>query len=130
MSVQGILDRGRDRTESRFTETWKFTRTKMVKDANDIEVEIEIVVYPEVAGQLKFASQVLSEREHAAQLVAVSQRVIKVGVNAAPNVRVGDFATCTASTADAELVGRKFRISGLPEAGQVTAHRFIASEGM
>ena len=42
----------------------------------------------------------------------------------APDVTVDTLWRVTASTVDPSLVGRVFRTKGLPQAGQVTAHRF------
>jgi hypothetical protein len=66
----------------------------------------------------------VSERSQGDQVPAVQVEHVHVAVDATPNVTVGDMWRCTASTVDASLVGREVRTKGLPQAGQVTAHRY------
>lgn len=119
----------RAEAESRFTETFTFTRQTTVKDANGVPIPTETTLYAGIPGRVKFTSQVVSDQTRGAQPVAVQQRRVDVAVGATPNVREGDVCTVTASTIDAGLVGRKFRIEGLPDSGQVTAARYPVSEG-
>lgn len=126
--LTGALKMGRGRAEARFTETFTFFRTELVEDENGVKKPTDVVVHADVSGQVKSVSQVVSDREHGAQMLTVQHRVVKIGVGAAPNVRVGDVAEVTASTVDASIVGRRFLIEGIPESGQVTAHRYPVSE--
>ena len=118
----------RREAESRFTETFTFTRGASINDANGVPTNTEAVIYAGVKGRIKFTSQVVSDRQHGGQLVAVQQRRVDVGVGATPEVREGDFATITASDIDPGLVGRRVRVDGLPDSGQVTAWRYPVTE--
>lgn len=110
--------------ESRFTETFKaYTVTESAPDAEGAITTTEVTVHAAVVGRVKYPSLTVRERDQGAQVPAVQDVEIHVGVGAAPNVTVGVMWRCTASTADPSLVGREFRTKGLWQAGQVTAWR-------
>lgn len=118
------LGMGRQYAASRFTETFDvYTETKDTDDTG-ATVTTRTFAYEGLAGQVKFPTLTVSEREQGAQVPAVQDIVVKVAVGAATNVKVNHLWKVTASTVDPSLVGRVFRTKGLPQAGQVTAHRF------
>lgn len=123
--LAGVLGMGRAQAASRFTETFKvFTITRALNETTGVYADTETTVYASVIGQFKFPSLSVSERAQGAQVPAVQDVVIKVAVGSTPNVIVGHFWRCTASTVDASLVGRVVRTKGLAQAGQVTSHRY------
>jgi predicted amidohydrolase YtcJ len=119
----------RSQAAGRFTETFKvYTVTKSEPDADGVVVETEVTVYPAVTGRWKSATMNVSEREQGSQVPAVQDTHIHVAVGATPLVGVNTLWRVTASTADPSLVGREARTKGLPQAGQVTAHRYPVEE--
>lgn len=122
----GVLGMGRAQNESRFTETLEFfSRVEgVIPDGQIDPVTVETILYSGVPGQVKSPATQVADREQAGQLVAVQQTIVKVAVGATPNVRTDHFCRVTASIVDTSLVGREFRISGWPQSGQVTSHRY------
>lgn len=123
--IEAALSHGRRWAQQRFTETFTvFTVTRVLNETTGLYEDDEDVRHADVPGQFKFPTLTVSEREQGAQSPAVQDIVIKVAVGATPDVVTGDLWRCTASTADPSLVGRVVRTKGLPQAGQVTAHRY------
>lgn len=121
----GTLGLGRSMTAQRFTETFKVFRvTSVLNEDTGLYVDTEVAVHGSVAGQFKFPTLTVREREQGAQVPAVQDVTIKVAVGATPDVEVGHLWRCTASTIDDSLVGRVVRTKGLPQAGQVTSWRY------
>lgn len=130
MSRTTVLSDGRRFVAEGFTETFTFF-SETLSDPPEGQIDpvtVETPIHVGVVGQLKFPSLVVSGVESAGQLVAVQTPVVKVAVGSTPNVREGHFARCTASTVDASLVGRKFLVTGWPQGGQTTSHRYPVSE--
>ena len=130
MSVlTGALSAGRRQAEARFTETFEvFTVESVLDEETGLETPTEVTVYAAVAGRWKSPTMTVSEREQGSQVPASQDTHIHVAVGATPMVGVNTFWRVTASTADASLVGREARTKGLPQAGQVTAHRYPVEE--
>lgn len=122
----GTLGLGRSMTAQRFTETLTFFAETVgaIPDGGIEPAVTETTVHAGVSGQVKFQTMQVSDREQSGQLLAAQQVIVSVGVGATPNVRPDHFVRVTASTADPSLVGRKFRVSGWPQSGQTTAHRW------
>jgi hypothetical protein len=119
----------RSQAESRFTETFKaYTVTRTGPDADGLYTDTEVTVYAAVAGRWKSPTLTVSEHEQGAQVPAVQDTQIHVAVGSTPLVSVNTMWRVTASTVDASLVGREARTKGLPQAGQVTAHRYPVEE--
>lgn len=125
MTLQGVLGLGRRQAESRFTETFKvFTETETLNESTGLYETVEVTLYADLRGRVKFPSLAVSEREQGGQVPAVQDVAVHVAVGSAPLVVVDVLWRVTASDVDSSLVGRVFRTKGLPQAGQVTAHRF------
>lgn len=124
--LQGALGLGRTQAVARFTETLTAYRVELPTepDENGAYTPIEVVLYASVKGRVKFPTLTVSEREQGGQVPAIQDVHVHVAVGATPNVVVNTLWRVTASTADPSLVGREFRTKGLPQAGQVTAHRY------
>lgn len=116
---------GRARAEHRFTETFTaFTVARVLDLDTGAHVDTETALYTGVAGRLKFPSMTVSEREQGAQVPASQDIEVHVAVGATPNVKKDVMWRVTASEADVSLAGRTFRTRGVPQSGQVTAHRY------
>ncbi|MDR7189778.1 hypothetical protein J2Y46_002604 [Microbacterium sp. BE35] len=126
--IAGTLGLGRNWAQARFTETFTFyTESESTDPVTLNPTTVETVVASGVAGRLKFTNTDGRDVESGGQFPIVSRREIHVGVgtvSAAPGVLV----RCTTSTVDPSLVGRVFRVSDRPQAGQTTAHRFPVEE--
>lgn len=125
MTAAGIdLILARREAQGRFTETLEvFTVTRVLGDDGRY-TDTETTVYASVKGRVKFPSMSVRERAQGAQVPAVQDVAVHVAVGATPAVVVNTLWRVTASAADPSLVGRVFRTKGLPQAGQVTAHRY------
>lgn len=125
----GTLGMGRAHALARMTETVRIG-TLTTEDEPDRETLDPIVTFDWVytgPARMKFITQTLSERDAAGQPIAIQSLELHV-----PSQTVGIvtdmYAVIDASTADTSLVGRVFRIKGLPQAGQTTAARFPVEE--
>lgn len=76
---------------------------------------------------ITYPTLAVSDREAAGQLAIATELILKVPTDAAL-LPVGDLVMISASTADANLIGREYIISGPPQAGQVTSHRYPLKE--
>ena len=130
MSVlSGALSMGRKQAEARFTETFKaFTVENVLDEETGLETPTEVAVYASVPGRWKSPTMTVSERAQGAQVPAVQDTQIHVAVGATPLVGVNTMWRVIASDSDSSLVGREARTKGLPQAGQVTAHRYPVEE--
>lgn len=129
MTVNSVLALGRAAAVSRMSESFRiFEVTGRTPDPdNDLrEVDVEVDRYVGI-GRLVFRSSVVSDVEVASQLVASQSARIDLPAGTT-GVGTSMFAVVTASTSDATLVGRRFRIEGMPAAGQTTACRLQAVE--
>ncbi|TLF33234.1 hypothetical protein FE256_03825 [Microbacterium sp. 5K110] len=73
------------------------------------------------------ASRAVSDRDSASQAVATQDLRVDLPV-AAPMLTDGDEIDVTGSTSDQSLVGLTFEVTGIPDMGQVTAHRYPVKE--
>lgn len=129
MSVLSAIAMGRAAAEARMTETFRIFEVtgKMADPENDLRsVDVEEDRYVGI-GRLVFRSSVVSDVDVASQLVASQSARIDLPASAG-EVRTDHVAVVTDSVSDAALIGRRFRIEGMPQAGQTTAHRFQAVE--
>lgn len=80
-------------------------------------------------GPCKVQRRNVAERtgEAGERLVTTQDVEIHVPI-AATGIRVGDVAEITTATLDAELVGRRFRVTGLADKSFATARRLRAEE--
>lgn len=129
MSVLTATAMGRAAAELRMSESFRIfevmgTTTDPDNDLQVVDVEVDRYNGP---GRLVFRSSVVSDADVGSQLVAVQGARIDLPVT---DVGVGTdmVAVVTGSSADASLVGRRFRVEGMPAAGQTTAHRYAVVE--
>jgi hypothetical protein len=116
-------------SEALFTETLSFYSVDgMTVDPETLNNVEAVSVLHVVAGRVKYPSLTVSDRAAVGQVFATQAVHVHVALGAAPNVRTDHFVEVTASTSDPALVGRKFRVTGNPQAGQVTAHRYPVEE--
>jgi hypothetical protein len=129
MSVLGAVSMGRVAAEARMTETFRVyevtgTTVDPENDLNVVDVEVDRYSGP---GRLAFRSSVVSDVDVGSQLVAVQSARMDLPVSVG-TVGTGMFAVVTGSLSDVSVVGRRFRVEGMPQAGQTTAHRFSVVE--
>lgn len=91
-------------------------------------VKTKVIVHADVPSRLKSHTIQVSDREAAGQLVGVQQLMVKVAVGSTPNVREGHLYEVTASRVDPSLVGRVVRVTGEPQGGTVSNHRYPVEE--
>lgn len=126
--IAGVLGMGRRMAVSRMTETVTVSvESKSTNPSTGDPVRtVSSPVYSGVA-QIAFPSLVVSERDVQGQQVAATSPVLKLPVSVGV-VLTGHVVRVTASTSDASLVGRWFRVKSPPQSGQVTAHRYPLEE--
>jgi hypothetical protein len=138
----------RAQAESRFTEVFTFfTQEEGPVNPETFEpTVVETIVGADIPGRFKSVNTQGRDVESGGQYPVVGRREVHVavgavaltvpapalvpgaelapGVGAMPDV----FVRCIASTVDAGLVGRVFRVSERPSSGQVTAWRYPVEE--
>lgn len=132
MSLLGVLGMGRQFANSRMTETVRVGTLTETTDPDTLDpVQVFEPVYGEGAtapnARMKFVTQTIAERDAASQLVAVQTSEVHLP-SGTLGITTDMRVIVDASTADAGLVGRVFRIKGFPHAGQTTAARFAVEE--
>lgn len=127
--LSGTVNLGRAFAESLLTETVEFYRvTGTSVDPNTLnEVETAVVVYT-VPARVKYSSLIVSESRGAGEVVGAQSVSISVGVGSTPTVNSDFMCRVVDSSADTSLIGRKYRVKGFPQSGQVTAHRYPVEE--
>ena len=130
--LAGALALGRGHASTLFTETLQFFAhgAVTINPETLAETATDTVLFT-VPGRIKFLSMnslTPTEVETSGQVIAVQNTFAVVAVGSTPDVAADHFVRVTASTADSTLVGRVFRVTGLPQSGQVTAHRYPIEE--
>jgi hypothetical protein len=127
--VSGTLAWGRSQAATRFTESLRFYSSDGVTVDPDTLDDVEATtVLHTVPGRIKFPTLTVSERSAVGQVFATQQVNVHVAVGSTPSVHVDHFVVVLASSVDSALVGRKFRVAGNAQAGQVTSHRYPVEE--
>lgn len=127
VSVHSVLSQGRRFIDTLMTETVAIGTLTSEPGPNFETVEsIGTPVYSGIA-RLKWSSTTVSDASAAGQSASVQSVVLKLPVGTS-GVHEGMYAIVSASSVDPGLVGRRFRIAGQPESGQVTALRFPVEE--
>ncbi len=78
-------------------------------------------------GRIKYESLAVSEQDGAGSPVASQTPYLSIPTGS-PRAFEGDAVWVTASTADDGLVGRTYQVTGAPQAGQTTSHRYPLKE--
>lgn len=128
MSRESVLALGRQRVEASMSET---VTVGLFEDSTDPATGDPVSTAAETRytgiGKIVYPSLNVSSRRGAGQVVVEVDVVLKVPVSATA-IRDGDTVLVTASSSDASLVGRKFRVAAWPQAGEVTSHRYPLTE--
>ena len=126
MSVANAVAAGRRMANARMTETVTVTTTapgEVMDESTGTYPDVIVSHYGGVA-RIKYPTLTVSESTPVGQTLAAQDVTLHLPVGLASQVQVDDVVTVTASTVDTDLVGRVYRIKGLAQAGQTTAHRF------
>lgn len=124
MSVHSALAEGRAAAEARMTETGTvglFTDGADPVTGDPIRTPVETRYTGK--GRLKYESLSVSEQDGAGSPVA-SQAPFWSVPTGTPVFYENDELHLTASDVDGSLVGRTYRITGAPQAGQTTSLRY------
>ena len=131
MSVANAVAAGRRMANARMTETVTVTTTTPGEVMDESTGTYPDVIVSHYAGpngdhraRIKFPTLTVSEQTPGGQTIAVQDVMLSLPVGFSSAVRVDDIVTVTGSTIDPDLIGRTFRIKGVAQAGQVSAHRF------
>lgn len=127
--LHGVLALGRNHAASTFTETLEFFERggKQIDPDTLNEADVETVLVT-VSGRIKYAATSSNDSVASGQPVVAQRLTAAVPVGSTSGVAVDHFIRVTASTVDSSLVGRVYRVAGLPQSGQVTAHRYELEE--
>lgn len=128
MSVHSILAQARSRTEeTRFTETVEIGRFEDGIDPVTADATRVLAAASYAGpGQIKYPSLAVSDTNGRA--LPVAEQFLMVKLPSGTVVHVGDEVKVTASTVDASLVGRMYRVEGRSQAGQTSAARYPLEE--
>lgn len=122
--LTGALMMGRAHAERRMTET---VTVGLFTDATDPTTGQPSRVLTTARytglGRVYYPSLTVAGGSAVGRPVAAQEPVLAVPLGTTI-LSVGDEVDVTASTVDASLVGRRFRVAGAPQAGQVTALRY------
>lgn len=125
MSIRTALRDAQRAAERRMLDTVEAVTVEYV-DTGGLNPElVETVTYRGKA-RISFQSQVTSDAETASQFVTVQRRTIHLP--AAAPLLAGKLTLTVTASIDPALIGRKFRIKGKPESGQVSTHRYEVEE--
>ncbi|WP_277870939.1 DUF6093 family protein [Cryobacterium sp. Hh11] len=117
---------GRTQANARMTESVTVTTTTPGTTMDETTGTYPDVIVSHYAGvaRIKYPTLTVSEKTPVGQTLAAQDVTLHLPVGLASQVSVDDVVTVTGSTVDPDLVGRVFRIKGIAQAGQTTAHRF------
>lgn len=125
--IDAILPFLRGQAESRMRETVTFYRvTGETTDADLAVVETRETIASCIA-RVKYRTLNVHDREQATQLIGSQTPEVHVPFGSAAGVLTDDMVRVDES-ADPTLVGRVYRVTGRPQAGQTTTHRFPVEE--
>lgn len=125
MSVlSGALAFGRAQADLLMTESVTVERAVSAVDPVTLVTGTTVTSHYEGKGRIKSLRLTVSEASASGQALASQDLSLHLPVGFAGDVATGDVVTVVTSDADPDLPGRKFRIRGMAQAGQVTAHRF------
>lgn len=117
----------REQAVSRMRETVTFYRVTGETTNADLEVvEVRETIVTTIA-RVKYRTLNVHDREQATQLIGSQTPEVHVPFGSAAGVLTDDTARIDASP-DPTLVGRVYRVTGRPQAGQTTTHRFPVEE--
>lgn len=122
----GVLGMGRAQAEARMTETVTITgESSFSTNATTLAVTTTAgSSHYSGAARVRQVTSYASDAESAGQFPATQRLEVHIPVGSGSTVATGDLVLVSASAADASLVGRKYRVQGVPDGGQVTARRF------
>lgn len=124
MRGERMLRRGRDMAESRMSERVDFfTESDEIDEVTLQPVRVETVIASGVPARVRSANRDSRDVDTAGQSPAVSQLTLSVPIG---SVKVGPsvFIRVVSSSADAGLVGSRYRTKDYPALGQVSAWRY------
>lgn len=122
------LEDGRRMAESRMTEMVTVGRFEWVRPSGSLDSVLTLVetFYTGVA-RVKFPSASAAVKNPVGQQLVETNIVLSLPARAAV-VPPGAVCRVDASSSDAALPGRRFRVDGPAQAGQTTAHRYPVVE--
>lgn len=125
--LTGTLAMGRVHANARMTETVVAESVTITSDNDGNPVRTVTATHYTGSAQVKYPSLVVSEPNAGSAQFAAADVTVKIP-SGSPRIPVGAEFRVTASTADALLVARTFRVKGSPQSGQTTAHRYPVEE--
>ena len=126
MSFSSAVAAGRRAANARMSESVTVTTTAPGTTMDESTGTYPDTITSHYAGiaRIKYPTLTVSEKTPAGQTLAAQEVTLHLPVGLASQVGVDDVVTVTGSTVDLDLIGRTFRIKGLAQAGQVSAHRW------
>jgi hypothetical protein len=127
VTLLGVLGMGRNMANARMTET---VRVGILTEGVDEDTLDPITTFtPEYEGpaRVSWKTYTVQQATPGDQPAALSTPILSLP-SGTLGVTVDMRVVVDASTADAAMVGRTFRIKGLPQSGQTTALRFPLEE--
>ncbi|MCI9889092.1 hypothetical protein JT358_11585 [Micrococcales bacterium 31B] len=126
MSVRSVLQRARRVALTRMLDACVVRR----EDLTRVDSKTGLAALVDVATSRCHLDSLASQEATAdvvGQQVTVQRRVLKLPVTVPP-LRIDDLVEITASATDSAVVGRTFRVTGIPSATQASSHRYSVEE--
>ena len=117
----------RAQAESRMSETVLVGIFRDGSDADGNATRVLVTERYSGKARVRYPSYAVSELSPASQPLAQQDVIVSIPVGSGP-VFEGDEVLVTGSTADPNVIGRRFRVKGQPAAGQTTAYRIPVIE--
>lgn len=117
----------RYQTQTQFTEM--ITAGSYEETVDDDLNTVRTIVATHYTGlaQVKYPTLTVSDKAALGQQMVEQSVIVKVP-SGSVRIPEGDMVIVTASTADALLVDREFRVEGSPQSGETTSHRYPVKE--
>ncbi|MCU1441134.1 MAG: hypothetical protein JWP85_2131 [Rhodoglobus sp.] len=127
MSRESLIARGRAFQEKSFTEQIEAGTWTESVDPETLETITTFAGGYAGPALVKYPDLSVDERTAVGQQYSSTDLIVKVPV-AEAIIPEGTIILVTASTSDASLVGRKYRVKAAPQSGNVTSHRYPVVE--
>jgi hypothetical protein len=125
--LNSALAAGAARAESRMTETVVAGTEIETVDPDSLQTIVTIDAIYSGTAQVKYPTLTASDRQAGGQQVSDLSLVVKLPTKSVILPK-NTIIKPTGSTVDESLVGRRYRVTGAPQSGQVTSHRYPVEE--
>lgn len=119
-----VLERARAAADARMTETVLVGKNERRTDPVTRKA-VDSIQTPRYSGpgRIKYPSLATSQRDVPGQPSSEQNPYLSIPAGS-PTCAEGEEVHVSGSTADGSLIGRRYKITGAPQAGQTSSHRY------